>query len=75
MKLILLPIKIDYHELYKFIVCDMQNKECMLHQCTQCPKNTSKLEEKLFELIGKLEKEGTIEFNQWVTTDRSDLVI
>ena len=53
----------------------MQNKECMLHQCTQCPKNTSKLEEKLFELIGQFEEEDTIEFNQWVTTDRSDLVI
>ncbi|XP_047133454.1 uncharacterized protein LOC124811601 [Hydra vulgaris] len=75
MKLILLPIKIDYHKLYKFIVCDMQNKECMLHRCTQCPKNTSKLEENLFKLIGQFEEEDTIEFNQWVTTDRSDLVI
>ena len=64
MKLILLPIKIDYHELCKFNVCDMQNKECMLHRCTQCPKNTSKLEEKLFELIGQFEEEDTIEFNQ-----------
>ena len=49
----------------------MPNKECMLHQCTQCPKNTSKLEEKPFKLIGQFEEEDTIEFNQWVTTDRS----
>ena len=26
MKLILLPIKIDYHELYKFIVCDAKQR-------------------------------------------------
>ena len=35
----------------------------------------SKLEEKLLELIGEFEEEDTIEFNQWITTDRSDLII
>ena len=45
----------------------------MLHRYTQCPKNTSKLQEKLLELIGEFEEDDTIEFNQWVTTDRSDL--
>ncbi|XP_065669753.1 uncharacterized protein LOC136088824 [Hydra vulgaris] len=56
-----------------FVIC--KTKHACLHRCTQCPKNTSKLEEKLFERIGQFEEEDTIEFNQWVTTDRSDLVI
>jgi hypothetical protein len=68
------PINVTYQELYNLIVCDSENKECMVHRCANCPDNTSKLEEKIYELIGDYEEGDTIEFNQWVTTDRAELI-
>ena len=73
-KLILLPIDANYQELFKLIVCDPENKECMIHRCSNCPTTADLLEEKLYELIGDIDEDETIEFNQWVNTDRADLI-
>ena len=75
-KLILSPIGAKYRELTKFLVCDIDNKDCMVQRCPSCPKSTEVFQQRLYEM---LENEGyaandTIEFQQWTTTDRSTMV-
>ncbi|XP_063604197.1 LOW QUALITY PROTEIN: uncharacterized protein LOC134779822 [Penaeus indicus] len=75
-KLLLSPIGANYKELTKFLVCDIDNKECMVQHCPNCPKSTEIFQHKLYEI---LENEGyaeddTIEFQQWTNTDRATMV-
>ena len=74
MKLILVPLGVSHTELYEFLVCDINSKECMIHRCPNCPENTEMLESKLYELIGDYDDETVIEFNQWTSTDRENLI-
>ena len=74
MKLILAPLGVSHTELYEFLVCDINSKECMIHRCPNCPENTEMLESKLYELIGDYDDETVIEFNQWTSTDRANLI-
>ena len=69
MKLLLAPLSVSHTELYEFLVCDINSKECMIHRCPNCPENTEMLESKLYELIGDYDDETVIEFNQWTSTD------
>ena len=46
----------------------------MIHRCPNCPENTEMLESKLYELIGDYDDETVIEFNQWTSTDRANLI-
>ena len=73
-KLLLSPINLNYKDLLKFIVCDLDKKECMVKRCPQCPATTDSLIEQLKTTIGEFEEDDTIEFSQWTTTDRSTLV-
>ena len=73
-KLLLSPINLNYKDLLKFIVCDLDKKECMVQRCPQCPATTDSLIEQLKTAIGEFEEDDTIEFSQWTTTDRSTLV-
>ena len=57
------------------LLCDPQNKECMVHRYTNRPNTTEALEQRLYEIIGDVDEEESIEFNQWVTTDRADLIL
>ena len=74
MKLILALLGVSHTELYEFLVCDINSKECMIHRCPNCPENTEMLESKLFEVIGDYDDETVIEFNQWTSTDRENLI-
>ena len=74
MKLILVPLGVSHTQLYEFLVCDINSKECMIHRCPNCPENTEMLESKLFEVIGDCDDETVIEFNQWTSTDRENLI-
>ena len=73
MKLILVPLGVSHTELYEFLVCDINSKECMIHKCPNCPANTEMLESKLYELIDDYDDETVIEFNQWTSTYRANL--
>ena len=74
MKLILAPLGVSHTELDEFLVCDINSKECMIHRGPNCPANTEMLESKLYELIGDYDDETVIEFNQWTSTDRANLI-
>ena len=74
MKLILVPLGVSHTELYEFLVCDINSKECMIYRCPNCPENTEMLESKLYELVGDYDDETVIEFNQWTSTDRANLI-
>ena len=74
MKLILVPLGVSHTELYEFLVCDISSKKCMIHGCPNCPENTEMLESKLYELIGDYDDEIVIEFNQWTSIDRANLI-
>ena len=41
---------LDYKEVLKFCVCDVNNENCMLHHCDDCP-NKSNVENYLKELL------------------------
>ena len=59
-----------YKELIAMIVCDCDNKTCMVHRCKKCP-GTDSLREYLETL---LEEREEVTFQQWQTTDRSKMV-
>ena len=64
----------EYKNLLNFIVCDTQSKDCMIHRCSNCPKDAQLLKNYLANIIDDLEIANCIPFSQWTTTDRSFLV-
>ena len=74
MKLILAPLGVSQTELYEFLVCDINSKECMIHRCPNCPENTELFESKLYELIGDYDNEILTEFSQWTSKARANLI-
>ena len=87
MMLAALNISETIHDLTDWIVCDRENKDCMLHRCENCPGIESMLT-KLRETVveqhlgsGASENEKkcflneiVLKFGQWTSTDRADLV-
>ena len=83
MKLLLAPLNVTYQELFLLIVCDINNKECMVHRCPNCPKSNTLLQDFLFHTIADFDDDDddgdddddddVIEFSQWTPTDRSNL--
>ena len=73
MKLLLAPLNVTYQELFPPIVCDINNKECMVHRCPNCPESNTLLQDFLFHATGDFDDDDVIEFSQWTTTDRSNL--
>ena len=73
LKLLLHPLGVTYKELLPYIVCDMTNKDFMMRKCERCPATMNALVEKLYSLIGEFEDGDEVEFDQWTTTDRSNL--
>lgn len=64
---------LDYKELLKLCVCDVNNENCMLHHCDSCP-DKSVAENYLKEIVSrKYEENNVIKYKQWVSTDRSNL--
>ena len=62
----------SYREMMSVMVCDINNKICMVHHCSDCPG-----EEALLVLLRKLFEEINNDFNQfqqWESTDRADIV-
>ena len=74
MKLVLAPINVTYHDLFPYIVCDVNSKECMVHRCSNCPDSNISLKDYLLSFIGDFDADDVIEFSQWTTTDRSNLI-
>ena len=76
MKLLLAPFNVTYRELFPFIVCDINNREYMVHRCPNCPESSTLLQDFLFHFIGDFDDDDDddlIEFSQRRTTDRTNL--
>ena len=54
----------------EMIVCDCDNKTCMVHRCEKCP-GTDSLREYLETILDEHEE---VTFQQWQTTDRSKMI-
>ena len=73
----------DRHQLMDMLVCNRDSKQCMEHRCKSCPPMRN-LEEYLlqqFETQNDNEEEyednieeQIIQFQQWTTVDRAELV-
>lgn len=66
-------VNLNYKDLMSHLVCDVENKICMIHRCSDCPginRLTNKLEEQFFELNA----DELIHFQQWQSTDRTQLL-
>ena len=63
MKLLLVPLKFTYQELFPPLICDINNKECMVHRCPNCPASNTPLQDFLFHTIGNFDDEGVTEFS------------
>lgn len=53
------------------LVCSIENEECILHRCSQCPEE-NELRNYLLELEYLQDAENII-FKQWIQTDRPSL--
>lgn len=71
-----MPVAVNIVEDYRLLVgkavCSLESKISILHKCEECPGKTS-LEESLLRVFEALNPEGTVEFEQWVQTDRATL--
>ncbi|XP_065681334.1 uncharacterized protein LOC136094968 [Hydra vulgaris] len=85
LKLMLSAVKLEknYHELIEKIACSRESRECMVHRCIQCPgiqniinyMTANLLQNKgSFEENDKVDEDKTIEYKQWSTTDRAELL-
>jgi hypothetical protein len=63
--------KLSCSKLMEVAVCSIERKECMLHECTDCPGEAPLLE-KLHQLLPG-EDDDEIYYKQWVSTDRCTL--
>ena len=64
---------IDYKDLMSMCVCNVNNRDCMLHHCDICPES-SILKSFLNKKIDEKETDTMeIKFKQWKNTDRSTL--
>ena len=49
-KLFLTPVNMHYKYLLPFLVCNPENRECMVNRCAPCPVSLGPLKEPLVEL-------------------------
>ena len=68
----------DYHELNDMLVCSRANKNCMIHRCPLCLEYTMLrhyLENELYSHNDIDEDDDScLDYKQWKTTDRYELV-
>ena len=62
--------KVTYRDLMKIIVCDIENMECMVHRCENCPGSDA-LHTYLQKKFKEYDVDDNITFSQWDSTDRT----
>ena len=55
----------------EMVVCSLSNKECMVHQCKNCPERENLTT--ILKQRQQFSEESDIVFKQWETTDRTKL--
>ena len=54
-------------------ICDTENKICMVHRCQNCP-GIDGLLNKLMEMFSDMDDEEPIHFQQWQSTDQTQIM-
>ena len=62
----------SYKDLMSYIVCDIEDKNCMMHRCDKCPGKSS-LKKFIEEKFQEINFEDEISYKQWESTDRTIL--
>ena len=62
-----------YKDLIKEVVCDPDNKVCMMHRCESYPGSAA-LKKFLDDELSHLDMDSEFHYCQWQTTDRVALV-
>ena len=62
----------SYKDLIEKVVCDSDNKICMMHRCESCPGSAA-LKEFLDHELSHLDMDSEFHYSQWQTTDRATL--
>lgn len=70
--LTVLDPKVTIDEIMAKTVCDMENEACMMRKCSDCRPNLEQLTDFVDEKLGDVEE---IEYQQWINTDRSNLIV
>lgn len=66
-------IEEDYKDLMKYLMCEESCREYHLRHCHKCPSKDNLIE--FFQLkFENYDKEQTIEYKQWVSTDRTEMI-
>ena len=65
--------KMSYKDFVSLVVCDINNKECMVHRCKNCP-GTAPLKTKLETILKEELNKEEVQFKQWTTVDRAELL-
>lgn len=66
--------RVDYKDLLAKVVCSVEDMNCMLHRCEDCPGKTAVVNHLMQLLTEKYDDTDTITFKQWVHTDRTSLI-
>ena len=66
-------IKDSYQELIKQLVCTTDNRSCKLRHCTSCPYSDH-LQKYLEGKFEDYDQTGEILYQQWISTDRIEMV-
>ena len=66
-------IEETYKELIQYLVCNINNKDCMLRHCEKCPPKEN-LKKFLYEKFEEWDPEDEISYSSWVSTDRTQQV-
>ena len=56
----------------KLLVCSTDNRNCMIHRCSDCPSSDI-LKNRLLSIIGEYDDNTEVTYKQWAATDRSTL--
>ncbi|GBM96843.1 hypothetical protein AVEN_94036-1 [Araneus ventricosus] len=63
----------EYKQLMSYIVCEGVGRECMLRHCDKCPSKDN-LVQFLQAKFEDYDDEDIVEYNQWVSTDRTEMI-
>ena len=70
-----LPEQLDYKNLLSELVCNLNEKNCMLHSCSWCPRRPQlqKALEKIFD-DNDFDVDDSIKCKQWIHRDGTKLI-
>ena len=70
-----LPLKemVTYHDLLEKIVCSIDSKLCMLHQCDECPGTYGLQQYLKSKPEDAILQDEVVNFKYWISTDRTTL--